>query len=229
MSFVMDCVQDSLPIWQQCLDTEFLRRMEDGTLDPACFAGYILDDSIYLREYAKVFAAGMLKARSLEEMKTYYTFLSFINEDEGATRLEYLRRMGLDANSADAYPARPENAAYTGFMIRATQEGTTGAECMMAGLPCMLSYAWIFHTMAQRTPAVLDGPFGEMIRDYILESGDRLCEEWAAYANGLCEHLTEEEKQQCMGIFRQSSLYELGFWQMSQSPRADLILPATAE
>ena len=229
MSFVMDCVQDSLPIWQQCLDTEFLRRMEDGTLDPACFAGYILDDSIYLREYAKVFAAGMVRARTLEEMKTYYSFLSFINEDEGATRLRYLARMGLDADSADAFPARPENAAYTEFMIRAAEQGTTGAECMMAGLPCMLSYAWIFHTMAERSPEVLDGPFGEMIRDYILESGDRLCEVWADYANKLCANLTPAEQQSCMEIFRQSSLYELGFWQMSQRPRADLVLPGTAE
>ena len=32
MPFVSSLVQEDLPVWQQCLDTEFLRRMEDGTL-----------------------------------------------------------------------------------------------------------------------------------------------------------------------------------------------------
>ena len=54
MPFVSSLVQEDLPVWQQCLDTEFLRRMEDGTLDEACFKGYIVEDSLYLREYAMI-------------------------------------------------------------------------------------------------------------------------------------------------------------------------------
>ena len=47
MPFVSSLVQEDLPVWQQCLDTEFLRRMEDGTLDEACFKGYIVDCLLY--------------------------------------------------------------------------------------------------------------------------------------------------------------------------------------
>ena len=53
MPFVSSLVQEDLPVWQQCLDTEFLRRMEDGTLDEACFKGYIVEDSLYLREWRR--------------------------------------------------------------------------------------------------------------------------------------------------------------------------------
>lgn len=67
MSFVDECIQDSLPIWEQCLDSEFLKKLENGTLEEACFAGYIVDDSLYLREYAKVFAWGMTKAETMED------------------------------------------------------------------------------------------------------------------------------------------------------------------
>ena len=31
-----------------------------------------MDDSLYLREYAKVFAWGMVKAEDMEEIRTYY-------------------------------------------------------------------------------------------------------------------------------------------------------------
>ena len=62
--FVDALVQESLPIWQQCLDSDFLRGLEAGTLDEDCFKGYIVDDSLYLREYARVFAWGMTKAQT---------------------------------------------------------------------------------------------------------------------------------------------------------------------
>ena len=52
-TFVQQLVQESLPVWEKCLHSEFLTHLADGTLDEACFKGYIVEDSLYLREYAK--------------------------------------------------------------------------------------------------------------------------------------------------------------------------------
>ena len=106
MPFVSSLVQEDLPVWQQCLDTEFLRRMEDGTLDEACFKGYIVEDSLYLREYAKVFAWGMTKARTMETLRNYYSLLGFVQESEDVTRLHYLEQFGL--SEAGLAPAAGE-------------------------------------------------------------------------------------------------------------------------
>lgn len=222
MGFIKECIRDSMPIWEQCLNSAFLRGMEAGTLPLDCFAGYIVDDSLYLREYGRVFASAIVKAKTLEEMRTYYSFLTFINDGEGTTRVQYLLNMGLSESAIEQLPQRPENRAYTEYMLRAVEEGDMGPECMMAGLPCMLSYAWIFHTMAERSPQVLDGPFGAMIRDYVVESSDDICREWVAFANKICEDLTPEQKQRCIEIFRGSSLHELNFWNMSMTPRDDV-------
>ena len=35
-TFVQQLVQESLPVWEQCLHSEFLERLADGTLDEAC-------------------------------------------------------------------------------------------------------------------------------------------------------------------------------------------------
>ena len=224
MSFITECIEDSLPIWQQCYETDFLRQMRDGSLSEDCFAGYMLDDSLYLREYAKVFACGILKSRTQAEIRAYYSFLSFVNEGEGSTRIRYLKKIGLTDADVDQFTPRSANKAYTDFMIWATQKGTTGAECMMAGLPCMISYAWLFHKMVEDDPTILQGPYGELIQDYVAPSSDAICVEWVDFANQLCTNLTPQQKQDCMAIFRQSSLYELKFWQMSQQPRTDLAL-----
>lgn len=90
MTFTQELIEKNLSVWQQCLDSPFLQQLGAGTLDEACFKGYIVDDSLYLREYAKVFAWGMTKAEDLEAIRTYYSLLSFVNEGEGATRLVYL-------------------------------------------------------------------------------------------------------------------------------------------
>ena len=117
MPFVSSLVQEDLPVWQQCLDTGFLRRMENGTLDEACFKGYIVEDSLYLREYAKVFAWGMTKARTMETLRNYYSLLGFVQESEDVTRLHYLEQFGLSEADLQALPLRPENRAYVDLSL----------------------------------------------------------------------------------------------------------------
>lgn len=220
MSFVAKCVEDSMPIWEQCMKTSFLVNMENGTLDEACFKGYIVDDSLYLREYAKVFAWGIVNAQDMDAMRTFYSFLSFVNEGEGSTRLQYLHRYGLKDEEVQKLPQRPENKAYTDCMIEGAKLGVP--ECMMASLPCTLSYGWIFKIMLERFPHVRDSVYWPMIQDYAQEDYEVICRKWVDFANKVCENLPEERLNQCMEIFRKCSVHELHFWEMSEQPRQDL-------
>lgn len=222
MSFLDQCVQDSLPIWQECLETPFLRQLTAGALDEAAFAGYIVDDSLYLREYARVFAWGMLKGETMADIRACYSLLSFVNEGEGATRLKYLARWGLRDEDIQRLPQRPENRAYTDCMIRATREGEGMAECMMACLPCMLSYGWIFRTIAEQAPQLKDTVFWPLVEDYADPGYDAFCRDWTAYAEQACAGLPRQRLDRCMEIFRQCSLHELRFWQMSHRRRTDI-------
>ena len=87
LPFVSALVQADLPVWEQCLQAEFLQKMENGTLSEDCFKSYLVEDSLYLREYAKIFAWGMTKATTMAAMRTYYSLLSFVQENEDLTRL----------------------------------------------------------------------------------------------------------------------------------------------
>lgn len=222
MNFIQRCVDDSLPIWEQCLDTEFLRQLEAGTLSEACFKGYIVDDSLYLWEYARVFAWGILHSENLEAMRTFHSFLAFVNEGEGDTRVQYLRRYGLTDEIVEKLPQRPQNRAYTEYMLQAAREGVP--ECMMASLPCTLSYGWIFRRLVDRSPSVLDSVYGPLVHDYANEAYEAICEKWMAFGNKVCEGLSQQRLAHCMEIFRTCSLLELDFWKMSQEPRLDLDL-----
>ena len=207
---------------QECLDFEFLRRMENGTLDEACFKGYIVEDSLYLREYAKVFAWGMTKAKDMQTIRTYYSLLAFVIESEDAARLHYLKHFGLTDEGSQSLPLRPENRAYVDSMIEAAKNGEGAAECMMACLPCMLSYSWIFLKLLKEHPAVQDAPYGALVADYAGRDYEEACRDWAAFAEKTCEGLSPERLARCREIFHACSVYELDFWAMTALPRSDL-------
>lgn len=221
MSFVEVCIQDSLPIWEQCLNAPFLQKLENGTLDESCFLGYIIDDSLYLREYAKVFALGMTKAQTMEDIRICYSLLSFVHEGEGSTRLYYLNRYGLKDPDIQNLPQRPENKAYTDCMLEAAKNGGM-AECMMACLPCMISYHWIFQKILERTPEVKNTTYWPLVRDYASDDYLLSCQKWATYTDQLCAELSSEQMTKCMQIFRDCSHHELHFWEMSEQPRLDV-------
>ena len=221
-SFVQQLVQESLPVWEQCLHSEFLERLADGTLDEDCFKGYIVEDSLYLREYAKVFAWGMTKAADMQTIRTYYSLLSFVNESEDAERLRCLRQFGLTDEGIQSLPLRPENRAYVDYMIDTARNSEGAAECMMACLPCMLSYGWIFQKMLDRSPAVRDTLYGPLVQDYAGPGYADACRAWAAYAEKVCTGLSPERAARCRAIFHDCSVHELHFWEMSAKPRTDL-------
>lgn len=222
MTFVEECVRDSLPIWRDCLETPFLRGLADGTLAEDCFLGYIVEDSLYLREYAKVFAWGILHAKSMSEVRTYYSLLSYVNESEDATRLKYLEKYGLTDDEVQALPLRPENQAYVDAMIEAARQGEGAAECLMACLPCMLSYIWIFEKLLEAHPEAADTVFGPLVREYVSKEYGDVCRQWAVFADGVCEGMDEARKARCREVFRACSQHEYNFWRMCEKPRDDI-------
>ena len=222
MTFVEECVRDSLPFWQESLETPFLRGLADGTLDEDCFLGYIVEDSLYLREYAKVFAWGILHAKSMSEVRTYYSLLSYVNESEDATRLKILEQYGLTDEAVQALPLRPENRAYVDTMIDAARQGEGAAECLMACLPCMLSYIWIFEKLVEAHPGAVDTKYGALVREYVSKEYGDVCRQWAVFADTVCEGLDEARKARCREVFRACSQHEYNFWRMCEKPREDI-------
>ena len=219
MNFVDTCIADSLPIWKKCLQSEFLVKMADGSLDEACFRDYIIDDSLYLRQYAKVFAWGIIGTDDPEAMRTFYSFLSFVNEGEGSTRLQYLKKFGLQDEKVQKLRQRPENKVYTDYMLKASREGAP--ECMMASLPCTLSYGWIFTQMLKAHPEIRETLYWPMVRDYAENGYDEICRQWIDFGNKICQGLPQPRLDRCLEIFRECSRLELGFWEMSKSPRTE--------
>ena len=107
-------------------------------------------------------------------------------------------------------------------MLTAARDGQGAAECMMACLPCMLSYGWIFGEVIRRYPQAESTPYWPFVRDYAGNRYEAICRDWSDFTDRVCRDLSPERQQACLEIFRACSLHELHFWEMSAKPRTDL-------
>lgn len=206
-------------IWAEYHTHPFVRGIADGTLDEEKFRYYMVQDYLYLIDYAKVFAIGVAKARDPETMRLFAGYVHQILDGEMDIHKGYMQRLGIALEDAERAPVALDNLSYTSYMLRvAYDEGP--AEIAAAILSCALSYEYIAKEIVAKDPAAADHPFyGEWVRGYadpgyaasnqvLVDLTERLTKD---YSEAQLEHLTE--------IFIACSRYEGAFWDMAWEMR----------
>ena len=108
------------------------------------------------------------------------------------------------------------------YMLNAAKNAADAADCMMACLPCMLSYGWIFGEMLKNVPAVQNTPYARFVNDYAGERYESICKAWETFTEKVCAGVSPEREAHCLEIFRTCSEHEHHFWEMAARPRTDL-------
>ena len=205
-------------IWKQYNEHPFVLGIQNGDLDRNKFRYYIIQDYLYLEEYAKAFAVGVAKAKSLETANLFSKYIYVMN-GELNVHSGYIARLGISQDEITSTPRSLDNLSYTSYMLRvAYEEGE--AEILAVILSCAYSYEIIAKNIARNNPgSVNDGFYGDWIKGYASD----------AYAadnvilidtlNRLTENYTESQIRHLIDIFVACSRYELAFWEMSWKVR----------
>lgn len=107
----------------------------------------------------------------------------------------------------------PENKNYIDFLFEIAERGN-GCEILMAVLPCMLSYSYIFRKLAEE-PESRRSRYWDFIQDYADDRYADNCKKWCAFAEKKCGSLSEAERKKLEGIFERAGHLELDFWNMA--------------
>ena len=92
----------SRTIWEGYLTHPFVQGIADGSLAAEKFRFYLLQDYLYLFDYAKVFAQGVVKSREPEVMRTFASYVSSILNGEMAIHRGYMKRLGITERTGRA-------------------------------------------------------------------------------------------------------------------------------
>ena len=202
------------PVWEACLRHPFVTGIGDGTLDMEKFRYFMLQDYLYLFDYARVFALGVVKARDPELMRVFAANVDAILGGEMKIHRAYMKR--LDITEEQVFSVKPAlaNLSYTNYMLSVAQTGGP-MEIVASILACSWSYAEIGQALAA-IPGAAEHPFyGEWIRGYASEEYAATNQALIELMDSLAADAGEEQLAYLTDVFANCSRYELGFWDMA--------------
>ena len=205
-------INESIGIWDKCVNSKFLIRVQRDNLEKEIFLQYLIQDSLYLRDYLKVYSYGFIKCKFWENMKFFASSISYINNTENSTRTNYLKDFNLNDNDIDKMSKSKECKEYTEFLLNIGKNEDISS-ILAAVLPCMLSYNYVFDKISKQTPSVLSGYYAPLVNDYINNKYRQVIRLWTNFANQIMKNVSYEKLLKLKDIFHQANIHELLFWE----------------
>ena len=199
------------PIYAAILRHPFIAGLTDGSLPRERFEFYAVQDSLYLREFARALTIAAARAPKDDWI------VMLADHAAGALRVErtlhegFFREFGLTPEAVVATPLAPTNLAYTNYLL-AVAYGAPFHEALAALLPCY----WIYWEVGKElSRAGSPNPlYARWIETYGSDEFGGIVGAVLAATNEVAVQVGDTERAAMRRHFRATSRYEWMFWDM---------------
>lgn len=200
--------------WQNYVEHDFVRQMEAGTLPEAAFRTYLVQDYLFLIQFARAYALATYKSRMLADMRAAQAGLAAIL-GEMDLHVRLCGRWGLSPEDVEAAREHQATVAYTRFVLDCGAAGDL-LDLHVALAPCVIGYAEIGRNLTPNgIEALGHHPYREWISEYAGESYQNLAISARRHLDDLAERaMTEHRFDELATLFGKASRLEANFWQM---------------
>ena len=184
-------------------------------LDKEKFKFYLLQDYLYLLQYAKVFATAAIKSDTEELMTGFTASQYYILANEMNVHREYMAGFGITQAEIRSAKSSLYNRSYTANML---SHGLTGglAEVLAAVFPCAWTYADYARRLKVQYAGKLEGNFYKTwIENYASDDFSNSFEWFYSALDNLVSSMTEDQRKKIEDIFVSSVEFEYLFWDMA--------------
>lgn len=201
-------------VWAAYNEHPFVLGIQNGTLEREKFRFYMIQDYLYLGDYAKIFALGVAKATSLSNAMLFSRYISVMN-GELNVHSDYMARLGITQEDIDSAKRSLDSLSYTSYMLRVAYEETE-VEIVAAILACAYSYEVIAKKMVENNPAAVDDEFyGSWISGYVSEEYSEENRVLIELLDDMTKSYTPAQIEHLKDVFLACSRYEMAFWDLS--------------
>ncbi len=200
-------------IWEGYKVHPFVDELGSGKLDIEKFKFYMIQDYIYLIDYAKIFSIGAVKTLNQENMEVFSRLAGGIFNRELSIHKGYLKKLGITEEEIKNAKPSIKNLSYTHYMLAVSQNGDE-LDVAVAVLSCMWSYFYIAKALHEKY-GLQDNFYKEWMEGYISKSYEELSDWCIDLVNKLAEGITPKRKERLTEIFYNCSRFEYMFWDMS--------------
>lgn len=197
------------PIYQAILRHPFLTELADGSLPRESFAYFVVQDSHYLRAYARALALVAARAHHEDEVAMFADHAANAVAVERDLHAGLLGELDLTSVEVDAAGSGPITTAYMSYLTAVCATGSY-AEAVATVLPCY----WIYREVGQ---ALLAGSspdplYARWIETYGSPEFDAIVDRVLAAADRLGHQIGSAEHDRCLRHYVTTTRYEWMFW-----------------
>jgi len=196
-------------IYAAILEHPFVTGLTDGTLPRDAFAFYVVQDALYLRDYAKTLAIVSGKAPDTAGIELFARHAAEIITEERALHDSLMGDLGIDPAAADTAEPAPTTLAYGSYLLATAQAGSY-AEGVGVVLPCYWIYYEVGRELVRRGSA--NPQYQKWIDTYADDSYGDVVRSVLDVADDLGPALGTAERARVERHFRVTSQYEWMFW-----------------
>jgi thiaminase/transcriptional activator TenA len=194
-------------VYRAILDHPFLRGLTDGTLPHAAFRHFVVQDSHYLRDYARALAVCAAKAPTEEDVRAFAADAVGALAAEQGMHAEFMEQLEQAGGAEEG--VLPTTRAYTSYLL-ATAYGGSFAEGLAAVLPCYWIYARVGAALLARSSP--DPLYARWIATYADEEFQSVVRRVLELADRVGAELSGAERRRAAAHFATTARYEWMFW-----------------
>jgi thiaminase/transcriptional activator TenA len=201
--------------WRAYTEHPFTNGLADGSLKEAAFRHYLVQDYLFLIEFARAYALSVYKSPTLADMREGAAGLSAILDVEMNLHVTLCAGWGLSPADLEQAPSAVETLAYTRYVLDAGMRGDLLA-LEVALAPCVIGYAEIATRLAARPNAyAATNPYRAWIAEYAGPPYQDVAAKARAHLEDLADrYATPAREVELTAIFREATRLETGFWDM---------------
>jgi thiaminase/transcriptional activator TenA len=201
--------------WRAYTEHAFTAGLVDGTLPEAAFRTYLVQDYLFLIDFARAYALAVYKSPQLADMREAASGLSAILDVEMNLHVKLCANWGLSPGDLEAAPAAAETLAYTRYVLDAGMRGDL-LTLKVALAPCVIGYAEIATRLAARPGAcAATNPYSVWINEYAGAAYHEVAAAARAHMDRLADrYATPAREAELITVFKEATRLEAEFWEM---------------
>ena len=200
-------------IWQAIEAHPFIRELHAGTLPMDRFTYFILQDYVYLLDFAQVLCQGGAKAADLKTLEMFARHAIGAVEVERSFHASFGKSLGFTQTQLDCVAKEPVTQAYIGHLQSVARSGSLG-ELVAAVLPCYWIYGEVGRRLYKNRPRK-PKIYREWIETYAGKAFWEPLREQIQLMDRLGASASSREKKLMAAHFTLSSRYEFLFWEQA--------------
>ncbi|MEM7056159.1 MAG: thiaminase II [Pseudomonadota bacterium] len=204
------------PEWDAYTRHAFVEGLGNGSLPRASYLHYLVQDYVFLIHFSRAWALAVVKAETLDEMKTASATVDALVNNEMQLHVQTCAAEGISEDQLFTAVEETENLSYTRYVLDAGFSGDF-LDLMAALGPCVWGYGEIG---ARLSGSATSDTYRSWIDTYAGDEYQGVCGTVGAMVDGaLVRRLGESFDQtprwaHLSNRFAMATRLEVGFWDM---------------